>query len=159
MPKLEFNFYEMEPWKNRLQPRFQFLRFITGDDVRFYWQNKCFQFNSRFQWNTDNNSVVKNVTFKEPTFGDHVLIIAELELANNFQNKVIFKRDWKNYSPENLCSNLRLSDLMFDICVQSKWNYIKIERLSGAQYCISQPANGCSSYTHISYHDIVSGPH
>ena len=30
-----------------------------------------------------------------------------------------------------------------------------LDRLSGAHYCISRPANGCTSYTHISYHDIL----
>ena len=28
-----------------------------------------------------------------------------------------------------------------------------LDRLSGAQYCTSWPANRCSSYTHISYHN------
>ena len=30
---------------------------------------------------------------------------------------------------------------------------VYLDWLSGAPHCISWPANGCSSYTHISYHD------
>ena len=32
---------------------------------------------------------------------------------------------------------------------------VYLDRLSGARYYVSRPANGCSSYTHISYHDIT----
>ena len=37
------------------------------------------------------------------------------------------------------------------------WNGVAyLDRLSGAYHCMSRPANGCSSYTHISYHDTCS---
>ena len=34
--------------------------------------------------------------------------------------------------------------------------FVCLDRLLGARYCISWPANGCSSFSHISYHDKMS---
>ena len=61
---------------------------------------------------------MRNVVFKEPTLGDHLFVIAELELESNVQTKTICKRNWRNYSKDSLIlyPNVVHSD------IQSRWN-------------------------------------
>ena len=54
----------------------------------------------------DDVVIVKDIKSIEPTFGDHLLVLADLEIFNNVETKSIRKRDWHNYSKESLKSNL-----------------------------------------------------
>ena len=73
---------------------------------------------------------VSNVKFEVPTFGDHVLAIAELNLSMKHENKNHIVRNWKDYS---ICSiNNTLLSLLgtFNSCnsstpVQSHWNSLE----------------------------------
>ena len=47
-------------------------------------------------------STVINVKFEVPTFGDHVLVIAELDLNIRRTNKNKIARDWKKYSVNSI---------------------------------------------------------
>ena len=61
---------------------------------------------------TDNDSLVNEVTFKVPTFGDHKLIIAKLNISLNNNAVSICKRSWHNYSKSRLLHSLVLSPCM-----------------------------------------------
>ena len=75
---------------------------------------------------TDDVTLIKSLTFETPTFGDHLLIITELELRNGVKPKMIVKRNWNNYSRRTcLISNLVFDTDMNGLNVQSQWNYIE----------------------------------
>ena len=57
-----------------------------------------------------------------PSFGDHSLILIET-ISKNKIKPTVYKRNWKNYSPENLNALLRDVDWQIDFdSVQSYWN-------------------------------------
>ena len=73
-------------------------------------------------------STVRNLTFKVPTFGDHLFIILEIEMKE-FTPKVInVMRKWSSYSKEKLNESLQTDLRKFDTysCnVQEHWNVIE----------------------------------
>ena len=75
---------------------------------------------------TDDVALIKNLFFKEPTFGDHKLIVIELEVNYKTQQKDIFTRQWNQYTKEKLCQKLSeypfLTSFNNSIDVQSHWN-------------------------------------
>ena len=74
---------------------------------------------------TDDITLVRSLTSKTPTFGDHLLVIAELELLNGVESKLIIKRNWSNYSRSGLISLLNFGNDLINQDVQSQWNYIE----------------------------------
>ena len=71
---------------------------------------------------TNNLAIIQNCNSITPNFGDHLLIIIELTLAKT-PIKNITRRNWKNYSKQNIVNEL--SDVNFEIdCadVQQYWN-------------------------------------
>ena len=73
---------------------------------------------------TDDATLVNEVNFKIPTFGDHFLIIAQLNfnLVNNLVSHC--KRNWSNYCPTKLLNNIFLKPIQ--LCdVQSQWNSLE----------------------------------
>ena len=45
----------------------------------------------------NNPAVVNTVTFETPFFGDHVLIIVNLEMRTTYANTTSQKRNWSRY--------------------------------------------------------------
>ena len=77
----------------------------------------------------DINSV-SNVKFEVPTFGDHVLAIAELNLSIKHENKNHIVRNWKDYSIGTINNTLLSLFGTYDSCnsstpVQSHWNSLE----------------------------------
>ena len=70
-----------------------------------------------------NFASVFNVTFSVPVFGDHVLVLIELNAKQNANNATVQKRDWSTYLPIEmnnlLLSNLNMSNVDWsnDVCV------------------------------------------
>ena len=73
----------------------------------------------------NNCSLVNNLTSIEPTFGDHLLIVIELNLHLDDYLQSYVRRDWKNYSKTSLIQQLKIKNYEADGCVQSKWNAIE----------------------------------
>ena len=73
----------------------------------------------------NNCSLVNNLTSIEPTFGDHLLIVMELNLHLEDYFKSYVRRDWKNYSKTRLIQQLTIKNFEADSCAQSKWNAIE----------------------------------
>ena len=65
---------------------------------------------------------VFNVTFSVPVFGDHVLVLIELNAMSNVDNEKVQKRDWSNYNPAGmntlLLNNLNVNN--FDWLIERK---------------------------------------
>ena len=57
---------------------------------------------------TDNDTLVNDVTFNVPTFGDYNLVIAKLSLKSSINTVSICKRNWRNYSPSTLIDNITI---------------------------------------------------
>ena len=113
---------------------------------------------------TINNSVcsstIDHVYVKDPTrikalypitppFGDHVLILAET-ISKHKIKSAVYKRNWRNYSPENLNALLREVDweINFD-SVQSYWNSFEcklIEIVDKIAPLELQPLNTSNNY-------------
>ena len=76
----------------------------------------------------DINCVV-NVKFEVPTFGDHVLAIAELNLGMKHENKNHIVRNWKDYSVRSI--NCTIHSLLGTVncstatSAQSHWNSLE----------------------------------
>ena len=68
--------------------------------------------------------------------------------VENLNNKQLYKRYFQIQG--SLGSRIVLH---VHITLISSNGVVCLERLSGAWYCISRPANRRSSYTYISYHD------
>ena len=47
---------------------------------------------------TDDATLVNDVFYKVPTFGDHKLIVAKLSIRNENSSVAYCKRNWRNYS-------------------------------------------------------------
>ena len=73
----------------------------------------------------NNCSLVNNLTSIEPTFGDHLLIVIELNLHLDDYLQSYVRRDWKNYSKTSLIQQLKIKNYEADGCVQSNWNAIE----------------------------------
>ena len=73
---------------------------------------------------TDNDTLVNEITFKVPTFGDHNLVIAKLSLTTSKSTVSICRRDWHNYSPGTLISNIKLIPHVSGD-VQAIWNSLE----------------------------------
>ena len=82
---------------------------------------------------TDNVALVNDITFTVPTFGDHKLVIAKLTPKANLNCESIFKRNWKNYSPNNLIENITLPPLTGGD-VQAIWNSLEHSLIIAADY-------------------------
>ena len=68
-----------------------------------------------------------NVTFSVPVFGDHVLVLVELNVKRGVNNDTFQKRDWTSYSPidmnNTLLSNLNIASTDWSsLDVQASWN-------------------------------------
>ena len=68
-------------------------------------------------------TTIKNVHFKVPTFGDHVLLIVTLKIDSITASKTPSKRNWSAYSKEILLSSLSLGTQFYNN-VQVQWNYL-----------------------------------
>ena len=74
-------------------------------------------------------STIINVKFEVPTFSDHVLVIAELDLNIRRTNKNKIARDWKKYSVNSI--NVEVSSRILPLIsrletdVQSHWSLIE----------------------------------
>ena len=71
---------------------------------------------------TDDVALVRNLFFKDPTFGDHKLIIFELEAFIQTHQNQIIKWNWKQYTKDRLAENLVLNTVNENSDVQSQWN-------------------------------------
>ena len=58
----------------------------------------------------DDISLIQNLSYNEPTFGDHLLVITKLILRNVVEQKTITRRDWRNYTRMGLICNLLFRD-------------------------------------------------
>ena len=77
-----------------------------------------------------NFALVTNITFSVPVFGDHVLILVELNVKNSSTFEKVSKRDWSKYNPIEmnnlLLTNLNLCNIDFSkMNVQECWNSIE----------------------------------
>ena len=66
---------------------------------------------------------VKDISYVEPTFGDHKIVIAELETKNYTSPNCPPRRCWKDYSKSGL--NDLQSIIEQDSNVQSMWNALE----------------------------------
>ena len=73
---------------------------------------------------TDDITLVGSLTSKIPTFGDHLLLIVELEILNGENAEQTVKRNWSGYSQSGLVNRLIFNELN-NHNVQSQWDYIK----------------------------------
>ena len=73
----------------------------------------------------DDISLIQNLSYNEPTFGDHLLVITELILRNVVEQKTITRRDWRNYTRMGLICNLLFRDGLDTLNVQAMWNSIE----------------------------------
>ena len=73
---------------------------------------------------TDNATNVNEVTFKVPTFGDHYLIIAQLNVNTEKTVESCLNQNLSNYSPQELVTNIRMIPLQ-NGPVQAQWNAIE----------------------------------
>ena len=55
---------------------------------------------------TNAGAMIDNLNLKTPDFGDHVLVIVTLSNKNMAQQNNSLKRNWKNYTPDLLLSNM-----------------------------------------------------
>ena len=73
-------------------------------------------------------STVKNLSFKVPTFVDHIFIIMEVELKVIITRKSCIMRKWSSYSKENLNKSLQreIRKSNTELCnVQEHWNVLE----------------------------------
>ena len=78
----------------------------------------------------NNSATVNNVNFINPTFGDHVLVMLEINLKVAEKPNFQLRRDWRCYSESrqkfrivNLLSSLNVN---YDVLnVQERWNIIE----------------------------------
>ena len=75
----------------------------------------------------NNFASVLNVTFSVPVFGDHILVLVELNVKCSVNNDTFQKRDWTSYSPidmnNTLLSNLNIASTDWSsLDVQASWN-------------------------------------
>ena len=54
-------------------------------------------------------TLIKNVTHDKPCFGDHELIMAQI-CIDKPRLKTVIRRNWRNYSKNELCFELRRVD-------------------------------------------------
>ena len=77
-----------------------------------------------------NFASVFNVTFSVPVFGDHVLVLIELNAKHTVNNETIQRRAWSSYLPIEmnnvLLNNLNANNVnLSDLNVQDCWNTIE----------------------------------
>ena len=70
----------------------------------------------------NNYATVTNVHYFIPSFGDHILVLLDLNLKLPNTNTPIVKRDWSHYSPQmfnnKLLSLLNRSNILLEsVCV------------------------------------------
>ena len=75
---------------------------------------------------TDNDTLVLEVNFEMPIFGDHNLVIAKLTVRAENSSVSICKRNWRNYSQRFLVDNIDLSRVLPIGNAQSQWNAIEL---------------------------------
>ena len=67
-------------------------------------------------------TLIKNVTHNKPCFGDHELVMAQI-CIDKPKLKTITRRNWRNYSKNELCLKLSGVDWSNNAnCVQEMWN-------------------------------------
>ena len=101
----------------------------------------------------NNFASVLNVTFSVPVFGDHVLVLVELNVKRSVNNDTFQKRDWTSYSPidmnNTLLSNLNIASTDWSsLDVQASWNAIEniiintVDKLAPIKiFPVDQPLN------------------
>ena len=89
-----------------------------------------------------NFALVENIDFEVPAFGDHVLIKIKMNMNNScYQNTVITKRSWSNYSVDSICNefaNMKLNEITIqclDANIQEHWNVLEDVILQVIEYC------------------------
>ena len=73
---------------------------------------------------TDDVTLVNNVFSKIPTFGDHLLVILQLNLKIETNTASICKRNWNNYTPSAFINSIVLNQGV-SCDVQSQWNALE----------------------------------
>ena len=69
---------------------------------------------------------VKDISYVEPTFGDHKIVIAELETKNYTSPNCPPRRCWMDYSKSGLTDLLCQESIVTQDCnVQSMWNALE----------------------------------
>ena len=82
----------------------------------------------------NDTSFVSCVYFKVPTFGDHVLVIVELNAVLIAAEKSSCKRNWTGYSKEILISSLNLDTVQYYNNVQVQWNSLENSLINAADF-------------------------
>ena len=74
-----------------------------------------------------NSTICSNVENYKPCFGDHLLIVLSVDVAKAKHCKT-FKRDWRNYSKNDLLTRLNNVGWCMNIDnVQEFWNDIEMK--------------------------------
>ena len=88
----------------------------------------------------NNLAAVNSVSFETPFFGDHVLIIVNLNISPIASNTDIRKRCWQSYSDVKL--KLLISATLiaenikwYDINVQEHWNALELVIIENVDSC------------------------
>ena len=59
----------------------------------------------------DDIAFIKDIDYRELTFGDHLLVFIELTFCYVVQTNATLRRDWRNYSKASLLNNLELENI------------------------------------------------
>ena len=78
-----------------------------------------------------NIATIKNVSFSTPTFGDHLLVMIDIEMKVNSPNYTVLKRDWSKYSPtcinDSIARHLSQSLVNWNsLTVTEHWNALEL---------------------------------
>ena len=78
----------------------------------------------------NNSATVNNVSFINPTFGDHMLVMLEINLKLEEKPNFQLSRDWRCYSESRInakiVSSLNTSNVNYGaLSVQELWNFIE----------------------------------
>ena len=74
---------------------------------------------------SNDTTIISNCSFKTPLFGDHLLIIIDIPMANSAPTTFMC-RDWYNYDPSKLVNLLNQSNLINENdSVQEYWNSLE----------------------------------
>ena len=88
----------------------------------------------------NNHATIANVKFETPTFGDHVLIIVNVNLRAEFPVEVHQSRDWRFYSAVRIkavTSSALLAKTVnwYNLSVQDHWSVLELVILDSVDSC------------------------
>ena len=92
----------------------------------------------------DNVTLVKNVSFIDPCFGDHLMISVHLSTCT-LPPKITFGRDWRKYTSEKLCESLAGVDWSTEAdAVQEAWDDFEVKLITIIDFIVplSEYRNG-----------------